>query len=198
MPEIKLKNIQIAFPALAEPQAFGDGEPAYGGKFPVKPGSDHQKLIDAAMLEAATDKWKADGKSVLELLIEKDKVCFVKKEYKNKKGEPYDGFKGTHYLSTRNAKAQPTIVDRFGKEVLGPNVGYGPQQRRDAERLIHSGAITHISIDIWAQDNQWGRRINATLRGVMWAGEGENFGGGATPASADEFADMAEVADDLV
>ncbi len=189
MAEIKLKNIQIAFPALAEPQAFGDGDPAYGGKFPVKPDGDHQKAIEAAMLEVANDKWKGDGKSVLDLLIEKDKVCFIKKEYKNKKGEPYEGFKGTYYLSTRNAKVQPTIIDRFGKEVKGT---------KDIARLIHSGAITHISVDIWAQDNQWGRRINATLRGVMWAGEGDQFGGSAPPADASEFADLAEDAESLV
>ena len=27
-----LKNKVLAFPALAEPQAIGDGEPAYGGR----------------------------------------------------------------------------------------------------------------------------------------------------------------------
>lgn len=191
--EIKLKNIQIAFPALAEPQAFGDGEPAYGGKFPIEKESAHQKLIEETMLAVAKDQWQKDGEKVLALLVEDGKTCFVKKEYKNKKtGEPYDGFAGTFYLSTRNAKVQPTIIDRFGKKV---------ENKNDIERLIYSGCLTHISVDIWAQDNKWGRRINATLRGVMYAGEGTRFGGSAPPASADEFADLAddpEAAEDLV
>jgi hypothetical protein len=32
---IMLKNVVLAFPALAEPQSFGEGEPAYGAKFPI-------------------------------------------------------------------------------------------------------------------------------------------------------------------
>ncbi len=187
--EIKLKNIPIAFPALAEPQAFGDGEPAYGARFPVVPGSDHEKLIEEAMLAAAKERWKEDGEKILKMLVESGKVCFTRKTYLNKKGEPYEGFKDRFYLQTRSAKAQPTVLDRFGKTV---------SNKRDIEQLIHSGAETHVSVDIWAQDNQWGRRVNATLRGVMWAGEGERFGGAPPPASEDEFADLAEDAGDLV
>jgi len=51
-------------------------------------------------------------------------------------------------------------------------------------------------VDIWPQDNKWGQRVNCTLRGVMFANDGENFGGG-TPASADEFAAFAVDAADL-
>jgi hypothetical protein len=46
------------------------------------------------------------------------------------------------------------------------------------------------------QDNKWGRRINCSLRGVMLTGEGENFGGGSAPASADEFASLAKAVPD--
>ena len=81
------------------------------------------------------------------------------------------------------------MVDRFGNEVL---------DKSEIERLIYSGCHTHVSLDIWAQDNKWGRRINCTLRGVMFAGDGANFGGGSAPASASEFAEFAEDAEDLL
>lgn len=192
MPELKLKNVPIAFPALAEMQSIGDGEPAYGAKFVIEPGSENGKLLDAAMLEAAKQKWEKDGEKIFNMLVDDGKVCYVKKPYMNKKkGEPYEGFEGQHSLSTRNSKVQPTVLDRFGKAVT---------DKKDIERLIYSGCATHISIEIWAQDNSFGRRINAGLRGVMFAGDGKRFGGGATTASADEFADLAEEADigDLV
>lgn len=181
---IMLKNITMAFPALAEPQSFGEGEPAYGAKFPIKPGSEHQKLLEEAMLAEAKETWKDKAQSVLDMLIEDGKVAFVKKVYRSKKtGEPYTGFDGTHYLSSRNAKTQPSVYNQYGEELSAES---------DIERQAFSGARVNASVEVWAQDNKWGRRINCSLRGVMLTGEGENFGGGSSPASADEFADMAQ------
>lgn len=182
---ITLKNVVLAFPALAEPQSLGEGEPAYGAKFPIAPNSEQQKLIEDAIMAEAKEAWKDRAKSVLSLLEEDGKLCFTKKVYKSKKtGEPYQGFEGKHYLSTRNAKTQPTVFDQYGEEVSG---------KGDIERKAFSGAVVHASIEVWAQDNnKWGRRINCSLRGVMLTGEGENFGGGSAPASADEFAGLAK------
>lgn len=182
--QVMLRNIPMGFPALGAPQAFGEGEPAYGAKFVVKPGSDHEKALDAAILEAAKDKWNDKAESIVKMLVEDGKVCFVKKVYKSKKtGEPYAGFEGAHYLSARNASTQPTVFNQYGEEVTG---------KSDIERQAFSGAIVNASVDIWAQDNKWGRRINCTLRGVMLTGEGENVGGGAAPASADDFSAFAK------
>ena len=181
---IMLKNVVLAFPALAEPQSFGEGEPAYGAKFPIKPNSEQQKAIEAAILAEATEAWKDKAASVLKMLEEDGKVAFTKKVYRSKKtGEAYQGFDGTHYLSTRNAKTQPSVYNAYGDEVDG---------KANIERDAFSGAVVNASIEIWAQDNKWGRRINCSLRGVMLTGEGENFGGGSSPASANEFASFAK------
>jgi hypothetical protein len=181
---IMLKNVVLAFPALAEPQSFGEGEPAYGAKFPIKPNSEQQKAIEAAVLAEAKEAWKDKADSVLKMLEEDGKVAFTKKVYRSKKtGEAYQGFEGAHYLSTRNAKTQPTVFNQYGEELTG---------KSDIEAKAFSGAVVNASIEIWAQDNKWGRRINCSLRGVMLTGEGENFGGGSSPASADEFASLAK------
>lgn len=182
--KIMLKGITMAFPALAEPQSFGEGEPAYGAKFPIVPNSEHQKIIEQAIMAEAKEAWKDKADSVLKMLEEDGKVAFTKKVYRSKKtGEPYQGFDGMHYLSTRNAKTQPSVYDQYGEEV---------SSKGDVERKAFSGAVVNASVEVWAQDNKWGRRINCTLRGVMLTGEGENFGGGSSPASADEFASLAK------
>jgi hypothetical protein len=80
--QIMLKNVVLAFPSIAEPQAFGEGEPAYGAKFPIKPGSEHQKAIEAAILLVAKEEWKDKAESILEMLIDDGKVAFTKKVYK--------------------------------------------------------------------------------------------------------------------
>lgn len=186
--QIMLKNIRIAFPALAAPQSFGEGEPAYGAKLIVDPKGDHAKQIKAAILAAAKEKWKDEAQEVIDGLTDDKKVCYVESEYRNKKTrQPYAGFENMFYLSARNASVQPTIVDRHGAEVTN---------KADIARLIYSGCYVHASVDIWPQDNKWGQRINCTLRGVMFAKDGENFGG-AAPASADEFADLAADVEDM-
>jgi hypothetical protein len=179
-----LKNVVLAFPALAEPQSYGDGDPAFGAKFPIEPGSPNQKLIEEAMLAEANAQWNDKGESVLKMLVEDGSVCFNKKVYRSKKtGDAYQGFEGKHYLSSRNASTQPTVFNQFGDPVTA---------KGEIERQAFSGAVVAASVEIWAQDNKWGRRINCTLRGVMLTGEGENFGGGSSPASSDEFAGLAK------
>lgn len=181
---IMLKGVVMSFPALADPQSFGEGEPAYGAKFPIKINSAHQKLLEEAMLAEAKEAWKDKAQSVLDMLIEDGKVAFVKKVYRSKKtGEAYQGFEGSHYLSARNAKTQPTVFNQYGEEIAA---------KGDIERQAFSGAVVNASVEIWAQDNKWGRRINCSLRGIMLTGEGENFGGGSSPASADEFGGLAK------
>lgn len=180
-----LKNLTLAFPAIAELQAIGDGEPAYGGRFPV-PSTDKATIaqIEQAMKDVAIAKWKDDGEAVLAMLIEENKVCFERKAYRSKKtGKVYDGFEGTFSLGARNAKAQPTTFDEFGKAVVG---------KAAIEQKFYSGCKVHPKLEFWAQDNSFGRRINCSLLGLMYAGEGERFGGGSAPASADDFAGLAK------
>lgn len=180
--EYMLKNVRIAFPALAEKQSVGDGEPAYGAKFIIPPNSPIAAAMDKIMLEVATDKWKDKGPAVLEVLKEKDKVFFLHKPYRNAKtGEPYLGFEGNWSAGARKADMQPTIFDKFGQPVT---------EKEKIKALIYSGCFVNAKIDIWAQDNQYGRRINASLLGVMFAKDGEAFGGGA-PAKQEDFASMA-------
>jgi hypothetical protein len=182
-----VKNVPIAFPALAEAQAIGDGEPAFGGRFVIDP--TNKALVaelDAAMLAEAKAKWKEDGEAVLAMLTEEGKVCFEKKPYRSKKtGKVYAGFEGKYNLGARTPanKPKPTVFDEYGKEL---------STKVDIERKVHSGAEVTAKVEIWAQDNSYGRRINCSLLGVMYQGEGEHFGGGSAPASADDFGGFAK------
>ena len=182
--QIMLKNIRMAFPALAVPQAFGEGEPAYGAKFVVPMKGDLLGQIEEAIAEVAREKWDTKGAGVVKMLEEDGKLCLTKKVYKSKKtGEAYGGFEGAFYLSARNASTKPTVFNQYGEELAS---------KSDIEKAAYSGSFVNASVDIWAQDNQWGRRINCTLRGLMTTGEGDNLGGGSAPASADDFAEMAK------
>lgn len=180
--QITLKNVRLAFPAIAAPQAFGDGEPAYGAKLIIDPDSPAAKALEDAVQKEADAKWSSKASAVLKRLERDGKIAYVKDEYRSKKtDEPYAGFEGMHYVNTRNAKDQPTVFTKFGEKITS---------KSEIERLAYSGAYVNASIDVWAMDNKWGQRLNCSLRGIMLTGEGENFGGGNGSATENDFADL--------
>ncbi|MFD1244790.1 ssDNA-binding protein [Paralysiella testudinis] len=78
---------------------------------------------------------------------------------------------------------KPIVLDKDAKTHLDSTSG-----------KPYAGCYVNAKIDIWAQDSQYGKRINAGLSGVQFIRHGEAFGGGA-PATEADFADLA-VADD--
>lgn len=174
--------VRLAFPAIYEPRAMaGDAtsKPAYGGKLIVKPGGANAKLLNDTLLKAAEEKWPGKGKQVLDKLKADGKVCYIEGPYLDKDGEPRDGFEGMHYLSVRSEKLKPTAKNRFNQNVSEGDPG-----------APYAGCYVHAAVDVWPQDNNFGRRINATLQGVMFAADGPAFGGGR-PATDSTFAGLA-------
>lgn len=173
---LMLRNVRLAFPSLFEPSTFGDGDPAYQATLIIA-GDDPQiaainKVIDAV----AKEKWGAKADATLKALRSTGKVALKSGDEKSQ----YDGFEGNWFMQPRN-KTRPTVVDGQRQ----------PLNERDGR--IYAGCYVNASIELWAQDNQYGKRVNATLRGVQFVRDGEAFGGGR-PAEADEF-DELEVAD---
>lgn len=180
--EIILKMTRTAFSNIYSPKAMANdanSKPAYGSKLIIEPGSDNDKAIQAAMLKVAEEKWPGKGKATLDKLIADKKTCYQMSEYQNKDGEAYDGFEGMYSLSTRSEKLKPTVKNKFNADVAEGEQG-----------APYPGCYVHAAVDIWPQDNQFGRRINGTLQGVMFAGDGAAFSG-ARPASDSTFAGMA-------
>ena len=180
-----IKNVRMAFPAIFEPEAFGDGDPAYGAKFIIPQSHPQLKEIRNAVITAGADKWGEKAPGILALLKDDKKVAWVEGPYRNKNGDIYDGFEGMYHLSTRNG----------GKAPIKPSV-FDAQNRllTQADGVVYSGCYVDASVEFYAQDNGYGRRINCSLRGVRKSGDGDSFGGGAS-ASADEFGAPADLED---
>jgi len=179
---VKLKNVPICFPAVFSPQAYGDGNPAYGAKFPIEPGSNNAKLLDEAVTAEAKEKWKDKADAVLGMLREDKRVAYVHAPYRNKgTGEVYDGFVDMFALSCRSEKTRPSV---FNKD--------GVTQVSEADGLIHSGAIVNAFVEVYAFDSpKWGKRINCTLTGIQYVDQGVAFGGSA-PVAAGAFEAVAD------
>lgn len=169
---LMLKGVRLAFPSLFEPSAYGEGEPSYQATLIMEP--DAAQAVESAMASVAREKWGAKGEAQLKALKAAGKVCLRDGDEK----PDYDGFEGKMFVAARS-KTRPTVVD--GQR--------NPLTERDGR--LYAGCYVNASIEIWAQDNAYGKRINCTLRGVQFVRDGDAFGGGR-PAAAEEFDEVEE------
>lgn len=182
--DIIVKNARLAFPALFTPEQYqGQGPHNYRATFLVEPNSEQFNQINKAIEQVAQEKWGAKAKANLTaILANPQKTCFVDGNLKG-----YNGYENMWALSAvRNADSgAPAVVDR-DKSPIGQTDG-----------KIYSGCYVNGKVSIWTQDNAYGKAIRATLIAVQFVKDGESFGG-ATPANAEGFDEIAFEDDDLV
>jgi hypothetical protein len=180
---IEVKKVRLAFPVLHSPQQFqGQGPVAYSCDLILDPEKDADavKAIDAAILAAAGELWNEKAKAIVTKLTKEGKVCFKREAKTNKTGDAYAGFEGMYHITCRNgggdnrAPTKPTLVDRDGTELL-PSSG-----------KPYGGCYVLAKLEIWAQDNSFGQRVNCSLRGIQFLKDGASFSG-TSSASANEF-----------
>jgi hypothetical protein len=180
--KLKLSNVRLAFPALFEPKTVnGEGKPAFSASLLISPSDPQVKAINAAIDECARDKWGAKAEAMLKQMRAADKVCLHDGDLK----ASYDGFPGMLFISARNA-VRPTVVDADKTPLV------------EADGKPYAGCFVNAVVELWAQDNNYGKRVNATLTGVQFFRDGDSFTGGRA-ASEDDFDDVAAgaMADDL-
>jgi len=180
--KVKLQRVRMAFPNIFTPNTppAGEGKPSFGASLLIEPGSANEKAVEAAIEAAAKEKWGAKAASILASLRKTDKVCLHDGDNK----EQYAGFAGMMYVSARNP-SRPTALNKDKTPLT------------EADGVLYAGCYVNAVITLWAQDNKFGKRVNATLGGVQFCGDGDAFSG-AAPASADEFDDLStDEEDDL-
>jgi len=169
-----LRNVRLAFPVLNEPEQFqGSGPYRYSATLLI-PSSDTAQLdnVKKAMRAAAAAKFgeeKADA--AVKALTAANKVALGNGDNK----ADYDGFEGCMFVSAHSRdNAPPKLLDGQRNE-LPRSTG-----------TIYAGCMVNASVEFWGQANEYGKRINAQIRGVQFAGDGDAFAA-SRPASADEF-----------
>ncbi|WP_369952293.1 DUF2815 family protein [Ralstonia syzygii] len=181
--KIKLEDVRLAFPALFEAKTVnGEGEPAFSASFLFPDDHPATKTLKAAFDALGKEKWGAKWPAVKKEIEAKDRTCLHDGDTK----ADYAGFPGNLFVSSRN-KTRPLVIDRDKSPLV------------QADGRPYAGCYVNASIELWCQDNNYGKRINASLRGVQFLRDGDAFAGGGS-ANEDEFDDIADgaTADDLV
>lgn len=181
--KVKLTNVRLAFPVLFEAKTVnGEGTPAFSASFLLDPADPQVKALNQAIEQVAKDKWGAKAEAILKQMRAQDKVTLHDGGLKANCG----GFPGNLYVSARSA-TRPLVIDK----------DKSPLTEQDGKP--YAGCFVNASIELWPQDNNYGKRVNAGLRGVQFFRDGDAFAGGGA-ASEDEFDDISSgaTADDLV
>ena len=171
--QITLKNVRLAFASIWEAkQVNGEGKPAFSASFLLSADDPQVDEINDMIDKCAAEKWGAKAKTVLAALRGKDAVAIHNGDLKAQ----YEGFEGNYFVSARSYQ-KVLVVDR------------NRVQLEQSSGKPYAGCYVDANVELWAQDNQWGKRINATLRWVQFRRDGDAFAGGA-PASVDEIEDL--------
>jgi hypothetical protein len=167
-----LRDARLAFPSIWKPSApAGGGDEAFGAAFIIAKNHPQVTELKRAMQSLAKEKWgAAKFEAIYRAMEAGDKLCLHNGDTK----ADYDGYAGALFINSR-ARVRPSVFDGQRNELV------------EADGKPYAGCYVNASLELWAQDNQFGKRINAQLRGVQFLRDGDAFGAGAAAASADEF-----------
>lgn len=172
---LNLKESRLAYPQLWEPRAFmGEGDARYSALLLLPPSHPCVHDVNTTIDKVAKDKWGQRADGILKTLRSSHKICFLDGALK----AGTEGFEGNLYLSA-SSKKRPVVVDR----------DRAPLTEKDGKP--YAGCYVNAILDIWAQDNQWGKRINATLMGIQFLRDGDAFAA-IPPATAEDFDNMGD------
>jgi hypothetical protein len=155
------------------------GKPAFSATLLLDLKDPQIKLLNDAIEETAKEKWGAKAKAELELMRKKDRTCLHDGDLK----PDYEGFPGMMFVSARNP-IRPLVL----------NTDRSPLAEEDG--VVYSGCYVNMVLELWAQDNDYGKRVNATLSGVQFVKDGDSFGGGGRVADVDDFEDVSAGGED--
>lgn len=168
---IMLHNVRLSFPSLWQHEVFG-GETTgkYAATF-ILDKTAHAKQI-AQIQEAIAEVLK----ELKVKALPPEKIAL--KDGDTTGREEYEGA----WVIKATTKKRPTVIDRDKTPLV------------EEDGKPYSGCYVNAIIDLWKQDNSYGRRINANLLGVQFAKDGEAFGSGPIDVT-EEFETLDEAVD---
>ena len=168
---LTIKDVRIAYAQgifTARAAKPGDKE-KYGAAFLFPANHPAAKEVAAAVIKAAQTKWGAKADEMLKQLKAGDRLPVHNGDAKASSA----GYTGNLYLNAGNA-IRPLVLDANRAPLTA------------ADGKPYSGCYVNAIIEVWAQDNQHGKRVNASLLGVQFVRDGERLAGGSV-ATADDF-----------
>lgn len=163
MAKIKLSNVRLSFPSLFRKAVFSGEETKFEATFLIDKSSQADKIAE---IDTAIKAMIKDGLKGAKLPA--DKICL-----RDGDDVEYAGYAG-HMSIKASTPKRPMVLDRDRSPLA------------EDDNRLYAGCYVNAIIELWVQNNQWGKRINANLLGVQFFKDGEPFSDGVT-ATANDF-----------
>lgn len=169
---IKIKNVRLSYPNLFEAKSGPEGgEAKFNASFLLDKDTNAAEIgeMQEAILTVAKGQWGdsnvkwANGKLLLNVKGKGQQIKTCLRDG-SEKSETAGYGEGIMFFSASN-KMQPPVVDK------NPHIKLEKGSPRP-----YAGCYVNAAIRLWAQDNQFGKRVNAQLQAVQFAADGESFG----------------------
>lgn len=147
----------------------------FGANFLMEKGTPETKANQAKLKKAGHDaKVKKWGENEAKWpKLKPEKVCVRDGDL-----EDYDGYEGCLYVSANSDRKPQIITNRKGKD------GKWIEAEAGAPNSPYSGCRVNALVRLWVQDNEHGKRLNASLEVVQFLADGTPFG--AAPVDPNE------------
>ena len=178
-----ITNVRLSYAFLYSPYKGEDGSQSYCTHLIFERNHPQLPAINQAIRRAAATVWKDQAEVQLKALKAQQRLC-VKEGDVAKPG--IEAYAGKLFMSS-SSKVRPRIVATIS--------GINQEVDQDHEFAPYSGCIANVMVNVWAQSNKYGKRINAQLMGVQFVRHEERLSGGGRVASVNEFAIIASDAD---
>ena len=161
--KVHLKNVRLSFPSIFKKSVFDDNVGKYEATFLLdKSDKKTKKAVDEAIKAAIAEA---------NIKVPVDKRCL-----KDGDDSEYDGYEGVWSIKASNSK-RPTVIDRDKTPLI------------EEDDVLYAGCYVNAIIDVWIQNNNYGKRANANLYGIQFVKDGDPFGQGPVDVT-DDFDDL--------
>ncbi len=161
--KIQLKNVRLSFPSLFQKASFNGVEGKYEATFLIpKSDTKTKTAIDEAINKAIAEA---------NIKVPSDKRCL-----QNGDDKDYDGYADHWTFKAANSR-RPVVIDRDKAPLI------------EEDGRPYAGCFVNAIVEVWIQNNTYGKRVNANLHGVQFLKDGDSFGAGGSDAT-DDFDDL--------
>lgn len=174
MSKIRLKNVRLSFPSLFQMATFnGESTGKYESTFIL------DKVEHADAIKELTANINELMKTELKSKLGADRICL-------KDGDEQDRPEFENKMTIKaSTKKRPLVIDRSKSPIT------------EDDDIIYAGCYVNAIISLWAQNNGYGKRINAQLDGVQFVKDGEPFADNATSVDAFDAFDEDQFDDNI-
>lgn len=168
MQKVKLMRVRMIFPDIFRKGSFNGQETKYSATFliPKEDQKTYKQIMDA--IDVTKNEYK-DPK----IKVPNSRLFIMDGDEMESEYTTFEN----HWVVRASNTNRPTALDR----------DKSPLQEEDDK--VYSGVYVNAIIAPWIQDNNYGKRINASLLGIQFVEHGEPLGG-STVASDDDFDDL--------